>query len=237
MQNKIIHTGEYKTTLALIALSLVMMGVGSFASITITRKKFLENFNHMNGYYKQTLFLTGQSKREEAKAQYDLLAEAYTKFHDTYRVYRPFSIRSDMKLSQDLVTVEKVLKGVKDGVYTGDLPQTHKQLEAVRPIFQEMFKRNGFSMLSMALVDFHDIMETIIAASDVKNAAEVLTVYPQVDAALRAIETEDTSTEIQTIRTNLEAVKAAAESGAVESLPSKAAALKASFIKVYLVKG
>ena len=100
-----------------------------------------------------------------------------------------------------------------------------------------MFKRNGFSMLSMALVDFHDIMEEVIAAADAKDINQLLAVYPNVDNALVAIEKEDNSPEIQVIRKNLNDLKSLADSGKQGELSAKAAELKTSFIKVYLVKG
>lgn len=228
---------ETKTTFLLSVLSLVIIGIGSFASMTITRKKFLEDFNHMNGYYKQTLFLTGQSKRPEAKEQYDLLVSAYADFTKKYATYRPYAIKHDTQFDADLRAVENIVSAVKTGVYSGDLPQTHKDLEMVRPIFQEMFKRNDFSLLSMALVDFHDLMEEVISAADAKDAQKLLMAYPKVDAALQAVEKEDNSEEIQVIRKSLNTIKASAEAGAVDILPAQAAELKTSFVKVYLKKG
>ncbi len=236
MPSKKINSNS-KTTVLLLILTVVLLAIGSFASITITRKKFLENFNGMNGYYKQALFLTGQGKREEAKVQYDLLVSGFASFSAKYSNYKPYVIRTDYQFDQDLKSVSQIISSAKDGVYNGDLPATHKQLEAVRPIFQEMFKRNGFSMLSMALVDFHDIMEEIITASDAKNSAEVLKVYPKTDLALKAIEVEDNSAEIKVIRKNLDDLKSLAEQGKDTSLSAKAGELKSSFIKVYLVKG
>jgi hypothetical protein len=66
-------------------------------------------------------------------------------------------------LDADLETIARLLNDLKDGVYTGDLSIAHKRLEEIRIIEQEMFKRNGFSMLAVALVDFHDVMELVIA--------------------------------------------------------------------------
>ena len=54
-------------------------------------------------------------------------------------------------------------------VHTGDLHEAHLELEKVRPVFQEMFKRNGFSLLSVALVDFHDAMEVMLDAANAKD--------------------------------------------------------------------
>ena len=237
MPNKKVTKFHHKTTVLLFILTVFILIAGSFASVTITRKKFLEDFNRMNGYYKQTLFLTGQTKRDEAKVQYDHLLTAYSDFKNKYEVYRPYVIRNDHEFSKDLTSVEGMISSVKDGIYTGDLPQVHKELEAIRPVFQEMFKRNGFSMLSMALVDFHDIMEKLISAADAKDAKTLLDVYPQADQTLQLIEHEDTSSDIRTIRKNLTDLYDLALSGKTSDMSSKAAQLKASFIKVYLQKG
>ena len=48
-----------------------------------------------------------------------------------------------------------------------------------------MFKRNGFSMLSVALVDFHDAMETILTAASAKDVAGVTSLYPSVSEKLK----------------------------------------------------
>ena len=63
-----------------------------------------------------------------------------------------------------------MMQAVKEGVKTGDLQQAHLDLEKVRPVFQQLFKRNGFSMLAVALVDFHDSMELILDSANAKNA-------------------------------------------------------------------
>jgi len=228
---------KQKITIGLLILAIAIITFGAFGSVVVTRKRFLEDFNRMNSYYKQALFLTGQSKREEASKQYDLLTTEYMRFSAKYTAYRPYAIKNDSKFGTDLINVGKIIASTKDGVYSGDLPSTHKELEAIRPIFQEMFKRNGFSMLAMALVDFHDKMEEIIAAADAKNNELVISIYPKVNESLVAIEKEDASSEIQIIRKNLDSLKQLAEEGKSDELGAKAAELKASFIKVYLVKG
>ncbi len=224
-------------TTFLIIFFIGLLLIEAYASMFITRKKFLENFNAMNGYYKQTLFLTGQLKREEARVQYDLWAVAYEKFAAQYSTYRPYALRSDAQFSADLMKVQELLRASKDGVYSGDLAETHKKLESVRPIFQELFKRNGFSMEAMALVDFHDLMETLISASDANNAQGVLTAYTPASDALKRVEAEDSTEDIRAIRTALEVLKTHATEGTTDQLSNDAAMLKKAFIKVYLLKG
>jgi hypothetical protein len=232
-------TQRSSTAYVAIALVFVLAEVagGSYASNLLTRKLFLENFNDMNEHYKQTLFLTGKGERTKANEKFDLLTAAYAKFQDRYSNYRPFVLKNDMQFSSDLAVVEGILRDVNDGVRTGDLHEAHLRLEKVRPVFQDMFKRNGFSMLSVALVDFHDAMELMLDAAAAKSTEKLVALYPNVSDKLKAIEAESNDAEIQVIRKNLDALAALANSKSTESLPAAADALKTSFVKVYLQRG
>jgi len=219
---------------------LVLLGAvvaGSYASAVFSRKFFLEDFNAMNHHYKQTLFFTGKADREKAVSNYDLWVPAFEKFENKYSVYRPFVIRSDAQFSNDLGQVKAMMLAVKDAVKTGDLHQAHLDLEKVRPVFQEQFKRNGFSMLSVALVDFHDAMELMLDTANGKDAAKTAGLYGPVNAKLQAIEAEANDPEIQSIRAELDVLNALAKEGKLDAMPAQADKLKTSFVKVYLKRG
>jgi hypothetical protein len=219
---------------------LVLVGAvvgGSYASAMFSKKVFLEDFNAMNDFYKQTLFLTGKGEREKANANYDQWVPAFEKFQRKYSVYRPLALRSDAQFDADLAQVKGMMLAVKDAVKSGDLKQAHLDLEKVRPVFQEQFKRNGFSMLSVALVDFHDVMELMLDAGNAKDASKILALYEQVNVKLKAIEAEANDAEIQAIRAQLDALNALAKEGKTDALPAQADKLKTSFVKVYLKRG
>ncbi|MBP9817886.1 DUF2892 domain-containing protein [Candidatus Shapirobacteria bacterium] len=224
-------------TTSIIALFIGLITIGSFASVKITQNKFLEDFNKMNGSYKQALFLTGQSKRDEAKLNYDQWVIAFQNFSQKYSQYKPFVLRNDSQFSSDLDKVAIIIKDSQSGVYEGDLPQTHKKLEEVRPIFQEMFKRNGFSMLAITLTDFHDSMEKLIAAADAKNTADIISSYPETNGILIQVEEQLNDDSIKAIRKNLDDLLKLAQDNKVDELSKKAAEMKTSFVKVYLLKG
>jgi hypothetical protein len=223
--------------IAAIALLLSVALGGSYASHFFTRKMFLEDFNAMYPFYKQTLFLTGKGEREKAIANYEQLVPAYQKFQDKYTAYQPFVLRSDKQLAADLSSVAAMLKAVNDGIRTGDLHQTHLDLEKVRPVFQELFKRNGFSMLAVSLVDFHDAMELMLDAAHAGDAVKINALYPQVSEKLKAVEAEADDTEIKAIRTRLDDLLAMAKDGKQDALAAQAELLKSSFVKVYLQRG
>ena len=195
---------------------------------------FLDDFNSVNNPYKETLFATGQGSRNESINNYVNLTEALIAFQGKYKDYRPLVIKSDEQFSGDMMNVSAIISGVKDDVYTGNLTQAHKKLEEVRPIFQSILNRNGLLPLSVALVDFHDVMEKVLDAANIKDASKVLEVYPKADEKLRAVEAIASDPGIEAIRANLDEVKSLAKENRIAELPAKAGDLKASYVKVYL---
>ena len=226
------------TTVTIAAALLIAVAAGGgYASSFLTRKLFLEDFNAMNNYYKQTLFLTGKNEREKAVANYESLLPAYQRFQAKYSAYHPYALKSDQQLNSDLARVSAMLTGVNDFVRSGDLHQAHLDLEKVRPVFQDMFKRNGFSMLAIALVDFHDAMELMLDAANARNNGKLIALYPQVSEKLKVVEAETNDAEIQTIRKNLDDLFGLATAARSDQLAAKGEELKSSFVKVYLKRG
>lgn len=227
-----------KSVIRFFSLLFVVLAIaGSYYSDFFTKKFFLEDYNRMNQYYKQTLFFTGQNNRTEAMSNYANLVAEYGVFYQKYSKYHPYSIRGDEKFTADITTIKDLIISLHDDVTSGDLPATHKAFETVRPVFQDILKRNGFSMLAVYLVDFHDAMEKVIAAADSKDVAQVIAVYQEVSDKLQAVESVANDAEIQTIRQKLEQVVTSAKGGNVEVLPVQGAELKSSFVKVYLKRG
>lgn len=225
------------TVISMIVLAIVVLSGGVYGSHFFTKKFFLEDYNKMNNFYKQTLFLTGQEKRDEAILNYDKLVEEYGVFQTKYSQYKPYVIRNDANFNSDLEKVKAIIDGLKETVYTGSLPVAHKGLEDVRPVFQEMLKRNNFSLLAVVLVDFHDAMEEILTPADEKDSKKVIDVYSVVDGKLKDVEAIVNDEEIQAIRKNLDELKSLAEQNKTDDLPTKGAELKSSFVKVYLKRG
>jgi Protein of unknown function (DUF2892) len=215
---------------------VVLLGAG-YASNFFTKKLFLEDFNTTNNFYKQTLFHTGKSDRTQAVRDYESLMREYGRFREKYLAYRPNALRADTQFDADLARVGDIFAAARADVTTGDLPRAHLALEQARPILQAILKRNGFSLLAVALVDFHDAMELVIDAANAKDAAKVSALYNQVSDSLKAVEAQANDTEIQAIRKNLDGVLDLAKAAKTDALPAKADELKRSFVKVYLARG
>lgn len=222
---------------AFVVLSIVVLIAGGYASNFFTKKFFLEDYNAMNQYYKQTLFYTGQDQRTEAVDNYNKLVSEYSIFETKYTSYHPYVIARDVQFNDDLAKVSTIISTLKDTVNTGDLKSAHLDFEKIRPIFQDLLKRNGFSMLAIVLVDFHDTMEKIITVSDAKDATQVIAIYQEVDSKLKAIEEIVNDSEIQIIRQKLNELLILAQNNKGEELSTKAGELKSAFIRVYLKRG
>jgi hypothetical protein len=207
---------------------------GTGQNQTANNSLFLEDFNRVNNPYKETLFATGQGRRNESVNYYANLTVALTVFQEKYKDYRPMAIESDKQFSGDMMNASAIISDVRDEVYTGNLTDAHKKLEEVRPIFQKILIRNGLLPLSVALVDFHDVMELVLEAANNKDASKVQEVYPKADEKLRAVEAISSEPGIKSIRANLDGVMSLAKENKAAELPAKAGELKASYVKVYL---
>lgn len=222
---------------AAIILLITLALLGSYYSNFFTKKFFIEDYNAMNNYYKQTLFFTGQGDRNASQHNYQMLVTEYSHFESRYLSYHPYTISKDVAFNDDLKNVEAIISNLKETISTGDLKLAHTTLEQIRPIFQDILKRNNFSMLAIALVDFHDAMEKIIAGADSKDSAQIMRDYPEVSDKLKTVEAEANDTEIQTIRQKLDEVRNIAQTGNGDALSSKVAEMKSAFVKVYLKRG
>jgi len=211
--------------------------VGGYASYFFTKKIFIEDFSVMNDSYKQTLFQTGQENREASIKNYESLVVVFSHFQEKYTTYRPFVLRNDDQFISDMEMIANLIQDLRLEIQSGTLKNAHMELEKIRPITQEMLKRNGFSLLSVALVDFHDAMEMVLDPANVGDVEGVVSAYSRADSALRVVEEIVNDEEIQSIRTNLEVLKESAEKKNAEVLPKQASDLKSSFVKVYLVRG
>jgi hypothetical protein len=219
-----------------LALLALLVG-GSYGSAFFSRKLFLEEFNAMNHFYKQTLFLTGKNERNSAVANWEKMASGYAVFQRKYSAYQPYALRGDRQLVSDLQQVAVTMAAVEPLVRDGDLHQAHLDLEKIRPMFQDIFKRNGFSMLAVALVDFHDAMELILDAANAKEAEKVKQLHPMLSDKFKPVELEANDAEIQAIRKNLDELLTLAQAGNLGAMPAQADQLKSSFVKVYLKRG
>ncbi len=221
----------------LLIIFLALAIIGPYYSSLTTKKIFLEDYNSMNHYYKLTLLDTGQKKRADSIDNYNKLIKSYSLFFNKYSQYHPRAIANDRQFNPDLNKVLSLISSLRNDVYQGDLQKAHLGFEKIRPIFQDILKRNDLSTLAVNLIDFHDAMERVINEANNKNANGVVKSYFEASNKLEQVEKIDNDSEIKNIRHNLELLLNSARSNDLEKLPTQAANLKGSYIKVYMVKG
>ncbi|MFA5855974.1 MAG: DUF2892 domain-containing protein [Candidatus Pacearchaeota archaeon] len=226
-----------KVLFVFIIISFLIIIGGSYASIFFTKKIFLEDFNKMNAPYKLALFNTGQEKRTESIQYYNSYVIELINFKNKYQNYHPYVIMFDNNFNTDLKNAMDITNQVSFDVNSGNLTNAHKKLEEIRPLFNEILRRNKLSILSVVLVDFHDSMEIVLDKANAKDAEGVIIAYKDSDFKLKEVENELNEESIQTIRANLDAVYKIAIEGNIEELPKKASELKSSYVKVYLKLG
>lgn len=222
----------------LLGTLLIAIFLGGFVgSNFLTKKIFLEDFQKMNNAYKQALYNTGLEKKSESEQYYATFVMEFRSFEQKYQTYHPYAIVDGSEFEKQLGQISTLISLPEARIVGGDLSGAHTNLEAIRPVFQEMLKQNGFSLLSVSLVDFHDAMEKIISASDAQNSDEVLRVYPEVSEKLRNVESLENDAEIVAIRQNLETLMELARMQKSPELSKQAGVLKKSFVSVYLKRG
>ncbi len=214
----------------------VLMFGGAYGANFFTKKAFMDDYNRMNNPYKQVLFQTGQGNAELAQSNLTEWQNEWSAFTNKYSSYRPWSIAMDKQFPADLAKVTEIQNTAATQIANQNFPESHLTLEQVRPVFNDMLKRNGFSLEAVALVDFHDAMEVVLDAANAKNGEEVLSSYVDADIKLKDVEAISNDEETQEIRSNLEVVKTSATEN-LDALPDLAAKLKSSYVKVYLKRG
>lgn len=218
----------------LVVLILLVSVAGSYASSFFTKKMFIEDFNLVNGTYKQTLYNTGQGKRAESIENYEALVSKLAWFQERYSSYKPVAIRGDKEFDSDIKKIVAAVDAADSDVRGGDLGSAHVQLEPIRSMFQTVLKRNDFSMLGMALSDFHDAMEVVVDAASKKDSGGVILSLVEADMRLKAAEEIADTKDIRDIREKLDQLASAAKEEKTDALPQYGSDLKSSFVRAYL---
>jgi hypothetical protein len=216
--------------LALVALSGLGIGA-SFAWRKHVARAFSARYTPMNEQYKQALFLTGQGKQEPARSAHQAFTAALAGLQGAG------GLAGDARLGPDLERAAALAREAGPLIEQGQLPRAHEVLEGVRPILNDVLRRNGLSALKVALVDFHDQMERVVDAGKGRSAPATLAALPSAEAGLRAVEQELKDVRVEAIRAALDRVRGLAEQGAADQLPDAAGALKSAFVKLYLAEG
>jgi len=130
----------------IITISLVLIiasaAIGGYLSSTMTRDIFLQDFGSIKEPYIAVLSDTSQGIRDQSISDYERLNSSFLAFDEKYRNYRPLAIKSDDRLSDDLVNITVIIRGSKEDVFSGDLSRAHNTLQKIGPMLQGIMRRS-----------------------------------------------------------------------------------------------
>ncbi len=222
---------------SLIITIIIILIAGSIISHFWTKSIFLKDFNDLNSDYKQVLFNAAQEDREMSIRNYGLFSDKLDSFYDKYSAYRPFIIKRDGQFGNSLNEVQKIAKNSKDKITYGNLTSAYFELDSIRPILNDILRRNKLASVKVSLVDFNEVLRSITDAAENKNAQEVAKIYYLTNEKLKDVEIKLNNTEVQMLRVNLDSLNDFAKRNELDKLPSKAAELKSSYLRVYMKYG
>lgn len=224
----------YKTLLIILIAFLV---IGIVVSNLYTKKIFLKDFKNFNDEYKRLLSSTSQEQRGESINNYNLLIEDFEYFSDKYSAYKPYAIRGDNEFEKDLGTIKISIDGVKEKIVHGNLSAAYFNLESIRPVTNDMLRRNGLDDEKVKIADFYVTIEIINDAVDEKDLQKVLNAYSIANEKLKDIEASVNTTDVQLMRANLESIRSLSKNGEIDKLPSRVAELKSNYLRIYMKSG
>ncbi|MEK6893581.1 MAG: DUF2892 domain-containing protein [Nanoarchaeota archaeon] len=220
----------------LIAIIIILIA-GSITSHFWTKSIFLKDFADLNDDYKKVLFSAAQENREISIRNYGLFSDKLNSFYEKYNSYRPFVIKMDWQFGNSLNEIQKIAKNSKDKIYYGNLTSAYFELDSIRPILNDILRRNKLDSIKVSLVDFNEVLRIITDAAENKNPQEVNKMYYLTNEKLKDMEIKLNSTEVQLLRLNLDSLNDIAKRNELDKLPSKAQELKSSYLRVYMKYG
>ena len=125
-------------------LVVIQVVGGSLAFSAVTSRVFVRDIGVVSDAVGETLASAGQSDQAKTVTELTRLLPAYQRFERKYSVlFRPYAIRRDRRLPDDLRDVGRLLASVEPLVLRGDLHGVQRQLRKVQPLLDAMIERNG----------------------------------------------------------------------------------------------
>jgi hypothetical protein len=229
---------EYQTKKKLLVIIVIVFIIaGAIASYFVTKNQFLNDFNRINKDYKKLLVSTSQNNRADSIANYEYLAADYESFYEKYSSYKPYVIRKDKSFGADIKKIKEIIEESKHKIYYGNITSGYIALGSIRPVINDIRRRNKLEGDKAAFSDFYGPMEILIDAAKAGDIQEIERSYPLANEKLKYIESFMNTSEVQSIRINLDNIYTLAKKRELEKLSLRAAELESSYLNAYLKTG
>ena len=127
-------------------LVVIQVVCGSLAFSAVTSRIFVRDVGVVSDAVSETLASAGQGDQARTVTELSRLLPTYQRFERKYSVlFRPYAIRHDQRLGDDLGNLRGLLASVEPLVYRGELQAAQSQLRKVQPVLKAMIERNGLS--------------------------------------------------------------------------------------------
>ncbi len=210
------------------------------------QEDFGRKFNNMNEAYKKVLFATGQNQTESAALMLDYNT-AWSDFYTNYKTNAISPYSSDLKWQASLDSINNIVIFSTDLIDGDNLRDAHLELEKVRQIWQETFKRNDVTMLGFYLTEYHDLMEKAIEQADTKDIVALKDTcnsmkiawdnVEQTPVNFKEADTLDYNNKIAANLENINKLCSAVDNSDLEGIKDASSKLKGLFIPLYLKYG
>ena len=229
---------EYQTKKKLLVIIVIVFIIaGAIASYFVTKNQFLNDFNRINKDYKKLLVSTSQNNRADSIANYEYLAADYESFYEKYSSYKPYVIRKDKSFGADIKKIKEIIEESKHKIYYGNITSGYIALGSIRPVINDIRRRNKLEGDKAAFSDFYGPMEILIDAAKAGDIQEIERSYPLANEKLKYIESFMNTSEVQSIRINLDNIYTLAKKRELDKLSLRAAELESSYLNAYLKTG
>lgn len=239
-----------KKNIIITAISVFLIIILITGAIFVYNRKTIETFgtkfNLMNDAYKKVLFASGQNKTETTK----LMQNYKLAFQDFYSSYKTSPIKpysTDTEWSNSLDKINDVISESENLIKENKFVESHKSLEEIRQIWQQIFTRNKVTMLGFYLTEYHDTMEKAIEYSDLKDYEKLKTTCDTMKAILQnvkdvkvefsATDFADYTTKLNDVSTNLDNLCTANDDKDDAKIKEYSSKLKPTFLLIYLKYG
>jgi hypothetical protein len=123
-------------------LMILVAGVGSYASATISKNILMGDLRSIEMPYNLTLLSTDQDQKKESIEDYELMNTSLADFVKKYSDYRPLALKSDEKFQGDMQNISTVVRASKQDIYAGRLSEAHRSLKSIGPMLQGIKNRD-----------------------------------------------------------------------------------------------
>jgi DNA-binding transcriptional regulator GbsR (MarR family) len=221
----------------MLAIILVFLIVGVFASYFITKKIFLKDLEDLNTDYKKLWIDTRDGTREGSLADYVVLFNRFDDFYYKYHNYRPFIIKKSKEFGSSLDEIMALIQNAHDKIRYGNMSAAHSDMNKINLVFVKILKTNNIFTMKVYLADFYESFILFIEAAKNKDIDGVLKSYAPANEKLKLIEKKSKNVEVKNLRINLDSIESYAKKAEIQIMPSKAEELQGIYAKAFVAIG